>query len=301
MTQGVLLVSHGTVDDLDDLESFVTRVRRGRPPSPELISELRRRYLAIGGRSPLNSINGVLASKLGRRLGIPVAWASRLAPPFVRDVLVGLVDRGIQQVAVVPLAQHSAAVYAAGARASADGLSVELACAGNWGREPRLSEAFARRIAAALRGDDAAEPSALLLTAHSLPLSVISAGDAYEEEMRASARDVVASLGEKAADLPVLLAFQSQGLASEAPGGWLGPDIAQALDELHARGGRRVVVAPIGFLADHVEILYDLDIEARRLAADRGMIYVRSASLNSDDDLVEVLAEVAVRTLAHTG
>ena len=112
----LLLVSHGSVDDLDDLHAFVTNVRHGHAPPPELVAELRRRYEAIGGRSPLNAINADVARKLAAALGVRTAWANRLWKPYVRDVLGGLAREGVAHVAVVPLAQHSAHVYAEDAR-----------------------------------------------------------------------------------------------------------------------------------------------------------------------------------------
>jgi ferrochelatase len=284
----VLLVSHGTVDELDDLAAFVTNVRRGRPPPPELVAELRRRYEAIGGRSPLNAVNARLAEKLAARLGrvARVAWANRLWKPTVRDVLVALARDGVRRVAVVPLAQHSAHVYADDARAAAEGTGVELVCAPGWGQHPRLLDAFAARIRRVL-GDPAG--TTVILTAHSLPRAVVDRGDPYEREVRASAAAVTTRLG---AGVRTVVAFQSQGM-SDVPGGWLGPDLATVLDEARARGDARVVAAPIGFLADHVETLYDLDVEAAAMARERGLAWARSASLDDDDDLVDVLADVA--------
>jgi ferrochelatase len=300
MSAAVLLLSHGTVDNLDELEAFVTRVRRGRPPSPELVRELRRRYEAIGGRSPLNATSAALAAKLEARLGVPVAWSGRLAPPLVRDTFGHLLGLGVTRVAVVPLAQHSAAIYSADAREAARGLPLELACADNWGREPGLTEAFARRIEAVLPGHELAAGTTLLFTAHSLPTAVVAGGDPYESEVRASASSVLARLGDATAKVTTDVAFQSQGLAGSDRGSttWLGPDIPTALDAAKARGDHLVVFAPIGFLADHVEVLYDLDIEARALATERGLDYVRSASLNASDDFVDVLALVASKLIA---
>jgi ferrochelatase len=297
MSRAVLLVSHGTVDNLDDLPEFVTRIRRGSAPSPDLIAKLRSHYEAIGGQSPLNRISDTLAHGLGVRLGVPVAWANRLWKPYVRDVLAHLAHSGAQRVAVVPLAQHSAHVYAEDARRAADGLGVQLACASNWGQEVKLHQAFARRIATAY-GSEARAPTALLMTAHSLPKDVIVRGDRYETEVRAAAEQIAAIVrANLGPSVRHGVAFQSQGLGARGRDGtpieWLGPDIQTALAQLAAGGERRVVFAPIGFLADHVEILYDLDVEARAMAASHGLEYARSASLNADDDLVDVLADVA--------
>ena len=293
----MLLVSHGTVDDLDDLHEFVTHIRRGHAPSPDLVSQLRGHYEAIGGRSPLNRISHDLAHALESRLGVRVAWANRLWKPYVRDVLTQLVGGGTRRVVVVPLAQHSAHVYAEDARRAADGLGVQLACASNWGQNAKLHEAFARRIAIAL-GAEVRVPTALLMTAHSLPKAAVVRGDPYETEVRTAAERIAgivrANIGPS---LRCAVAFQSQGAAPRGSDGkpveWLGPDVRTVLDELAARGEKRVVFAPIGFLADHVEILYDLDVEARALAVARGLEYARSASLNADADLIDVLSDVA--------
>jgi len=293
MTVAVLLVSHGTVDDLDDLAAFVTQVRRGHPPGAELVAELRRRYEAIGGQSPLNAVNARVAVKLEARIGTRTTWANRLWKPYVRDVLAELAADGVEHVAVVPLAQHSAHVYAEDARRAAEGTGVTVACAPGWGQSPKLRDAFVRRIRGVL-GEPAR--TTVLLTAHSLPRVVVERGDPYEREVRASAAAISERLG---AGVRTAVAFQSQGLG--ASGEWLGPDLATALDEAAARGDARVVFAPIGFLADHVEILYDLDLEAAAMARERGLTSVRAPSLNDDDDLIDVLADVARPLLAQLG
>jgi ferrochelatase len=293
MTDAVVLVAHGTVDDLDDLPAFVTNVRRGHPPGAELVAELRRRYEAIGGRSPLNDINVELARKLSAVLGVKVALANRLWKPTVRDVLLGLAREGVTRIAVVPLAQYSAHVYADDARKAAEGTSLQLACAPDWGSNEALCEASAKRIRAALAGQDLARTT-VLMTAHSLPKAIVERGDPYEREVRAAMSAVAARLG----GARTTVAFQSQGM-SGAPGDWLGPDLPTALDEIKAHRDELVVFAPIGFLADHVEILYDLDIEAADMAKARGLRTVRAASLNADDDLVGVLADLARPMLSH--
>ncbi len=290
MKQAVLLVSHGTVDDLDDLPAFLKNVRHGREAPPELARELRKRYDAIGG-SPLDAINVRLAGKLEKKLGVPVRRASRLWKPYVKDVVTELGE--LSRVSVIPLAQHSAHVYGAAAKrdlALIWGDRAEVVCAENWGQRADLLDAFARR-ARALAGKDAA----LVLTAHSLPTRVIAAGDAYEKETRAAAQGVIDRVGGEFAATRV--AFQSQGFGD---GEWLGPGIPETLDALTQSDGgnvKRVVFAPIGFLADHVEILYDLDVEAKALAEERGLAYARAPSLDDSDDFVAILADIAKELL----
>lgn len=309
MTHGVLLVAHGTVDDLADLPEFLTNIARGRPPSAELLDEVRRRYQIIGGGSPLNRINRALASALERELGVPVRLANRLFHPYPREVLAELAAAGIREVDVVPLAQHSAQVYGEAVRAAAAEHfpgSFDVVAAPNWGGEPALTEAFAQSIVSALDvlandgGARRSGPVGLVLSAHSLPRSVIDAGDPYEAEFRASAAAVWARVQALRPDAVAThrVAFQSQGMSS-GPGGrpvaWLGPNLESSVDALAREGVTRIVFAPIGFLADHVEIFFDIDVEARALAEGRGMQFVRAPSLNADAPIVAVLADVARR------
>lgn len=298
----VLLIAHGTVEDLDDLPTFLQNIRRGHAAPPELLAEVRRRYEAIGGRSPLNAINRELAKHLENRLGVPVRTANRLFHPYAEAVLTDLAAEGAKRVVVVPLAQHSGAVYGDAVKeaASKAGLDLQIDAAANWGRHPELTEAFARAIVSALDEvpEGERERTSLLFTAHSLPLSIIEAGDPYEVEVRASAEDIVARVRTLAPGRFVDhgVAFQSQGM-STGPGGrpmaWLGPDLRARLVALAGSGRKAVVIAPIGFLADHVEILYDLDIEARSWAEELGITLRRAPSLNASDGLVDALASVA--------
>lgn len=305
--EAVLLAAHGTVDDLADLPEFLANIRHGHAPPPELVREVERRYRAIGG-SPLNATNLELARKLEARLGIPVRLANRLFRPYPKDVLSELVALGARRVHVVPLAQYSASVYGDAVRRAADevlaatGEAVELTCASNWGSEPVLVAAFASAVERVLDRDPSwsAEPVTVVFSAHSLPLRVLEAGDPYEKDVRASAESVAAELSRRrpGAAIDHVVAFQSQGMATPGarPVPWLGPDLATTLEALGKRGVRRVLFSPIGFLADHVEILYDLDVEAAAVCASLGLSMRRAPSLNAETPLVEVL-ESLVRSL----
>jgi len=279
MKDAVLLVSHGTVSSLEEIPAFLRNVRHGREAPPDLVHELQRRYEAIGG-SPLDAINERLAAKLEKKLGVPVRRASRLWKPYVKDVIS---DLDAERFVVIPLAQHSAHVYGEAAKREI-GDRAKVVCAENWGQRPALLDAFARRALA-----HASKDAALVLTAHSLPKKVIAAGDAYEREARASAAGVIVRVKDSFAETHV--AFQSQGPGSDASE-WLGPMLLETLDALKGRV-KKVVFAPIGFLADHVEILYDLDVEAKALAEERGLAYARTASLDDADDFVAVLEDIA--------
>jgi protoporphyrin/coproporphyrin ferrochelatase len=297
----VLLIAHGTVEGLDDLPAFLTGIRRGHAAPPALVAEVRRRYEAIGGRSPLLSICQEVAKKLEARLGVRVRLAMRLWKPYPKEVLAELMDEGTTRVVVVPLAQHSAHVYAESVESAAKTLASEgrplvtLLAAKNWGQTPLLTRAFAAEVRRSL--GELAEPvrnkTLLLFTAHSLPIAAVRAGDPYEKEVLASALAIATELGSAAP--PYAVAFQSQGMGG---GEWLGPDLPSALDAARAAGHGHVLVAPIGFLADHVEVLYDLDIEAQGLAGDRGLTLSRTRSLNDSPALIDALLEVTRPLLA---
>jgi ferrochelatase len=237
--------------------------------------------------------------------------AMRLWHPYPREVLPELAARGVTRVIVVPLAQHSAHVYAENVREAAAGTSLTVDAAENWGRTPALTRAFADRVVSALRRvpRESWGKTTLLMTAHSLPLFVIRGGDPYEREVRASAEEVAlvvrALLGEarEREEIPRYeVSFQSQGMTA-GPGGkpveWLGPDLKTAIDAAADRGDTHVVIAPIGFLADHVEILYDIDIEAAGWAKARGLALSRTESLNASDSLIDAVCDVARPLLGY--
>ncbi len=303
----LVLIAHGTVERLDELPVFLRAIRQGREAPAELLAEVRRRYEAIGGHSPLGDITTEVAARLEVRLKVPVRKAFRLAPPFPSKVLEGLIQEGIEKIAVIPLAQHSAWVYREAIERAASELVAQgkfpltLLCAENWGQEPGLTAAFASELQRSLEAVPFSERAltTVIMTAHSLPLSVIQAGDPYATEVRASAEGIARELSDQM--LCWELAFQSQGLGNNTEGKpmeWLGPGLESVIDQASRRGDRHVLIAPIGFLADHVEILYDIDIEARAWALGRGLAFSRTASLNASEALLDVLESLGKDLLA---
>ncbi|MFZ5891340.1 MAG: ferrochelatase [Myxococcota bacterium] len=286
-SDAILLTAHGTVENLEDLPEFLRRIRHGRPASAELLAEMQRRYTAIGG-SPLLRITREQAGLLERELGLRVFVGMRLFRPELSDALAEAQRAGAKRLVVLPLAPFSVHVYAAAAekaRAELE-LPLTLVSAQPFGQSPEFVEAQVALIAPAL-GDPSEEQ--LLFTAHSLPRKVIDAGDPYAEQVAACARAIGARLGRD-----YELVYQSQG----ADGGeWLGPDLESALRTAQARGRKRVVVAPIGFVSDHVETLYDLDIEGKRWANDLGLRFTRIPAPNTAPQLIQALAAVARRAL----
>jgi ferrochelatase len=292
----VLLSCHGTISDLSDLPAFLANIRRGRPAPEELVHEVRRRYELIGG-SPLMAISRAQAAALEARLSIPVRVAGRLWHPYPAEILRELASLGATRVLSLPLAPQSVAVYnAAVAEAAREVPGVTIVEAPAWCLEPALIDAFVGAIDDGLRACAASwgeplAPSAvpIVLSAHSLPVRVIAAGDAYEADFRAMAAVVSARLTARGHRVEV--AFQSQGASSER---WLGPDLPELFGTLAAAGYDAVFVAPIGFLAEHVETLFDLDVEAASLAKERGLSrFGRAPTVSERARLIDALEAVA--------
>jgi len=295
---GVLLMTYGSpADDLHDLPEYLAAVRGGRTPSDELVSEFRRRYELIGG-SPLIRITGEQAAAVEERLragGVDasVTVGMRFSAPTILDGLRSLAVAGCGNVAAVVMSpQHSEllmggyqrAIDAATAEMDIDAPAVHIAPA--WYREPAFISAVAERIGEAIATLPPDVP--LLLTAHSLPRRVADAEPAYLAQLRETAELVAA-----AASLPDdrwHFCWQSAG---HEPGEWMKPDFADLLPKLREAGHRAVLVAPIQFLADHLEILYDVDIGARDQAEAAGLTFARIQSLNVSPTFIGALAEIA--------
>ncbi len=302
-----ILVAHGTVQDLDDLPEFLKRIRRGRPAPAELVAKMRSRYEQIGG-SPHLDLTRAQAAAVEKTLQIPVRAAMRLWDPSVEDVLQELALGGAERVCVVPTAPYSVAVYRDAALESRQrllertGSAPELFCVPPWGDDPHLIEAHVVQIADAagmpqVTEDDATEGNAIegdgtevVLTAHSLPRRVIDAGDTYCHEFRRSAELIAAQL-----PWPCTTGYQSVGATG---GEWVGPDLADVLEGMASRGVRRAVVAPVGFLTEHIETLYDLDIQAKAHATNLGLEFVRVPALNADPTLIAGMASQIRRATA---
>jgi len=294
MSDGVLLIGHGSVESEADIAEFVRNIRRGRPTPPSIVEEVTHRWRAIGG-SPLLAITHAQADALAKRLGLEVAIGMRLWRPWAKDAVKELASRGVTRVISLPLAPYSVHVYHATAREACEAAGVSCVEVPAWGEEPALLEAFADGIRRALAKlpEDRRDRAHVLLTAHSLPTRVVQSGDRYEEQVRATAAGVMRTLANEKIRFHV--AYQSQGMDG---GEWLGPDLRTSFDAIAKEGARDVVVCAIGFLADHTEVLFDLDIEARAWADERGLSLIRAESLNATPRFIDALESVARRALA---
>ena len=282
-------MAHGTPSSLDEMPEYLRLVRGGRPPSPELVAEMQHNYNAIGGRSPLTDITLAQAAALAARLGgdIPVSVGMRNWRPFIKDALGELAASGVRRVIGIPMAPQfstlSVQKYIDAAETSLHGLPDDLRFepVRSFHMHPLLIDAFAERLRAAA----ATESELVVFTAHSLPARVIEAGDSYAGEVAATARAVASRTGIARYEV----AYQSAGRTPEP---WIGPDILAVLPALVAAGAAGVVVCPAGFVSDHLEVLFDLDVEARAAAAGFGLAFTRTPSPNAHPAFCAALADV---------
>jgi ferrochelatase len=292
---GVLLMAYGTPRHRDEVEAYYTDIRRGRPPTPELLAELVGRYDAIGGLSPLQAITEAqrdgLAAALdaiapGRYL---VEIGLKHAEPMIESGVTTLAAAGVERIVGLVLAPHyssySIGQYLGRARAAAEPHGLDVVGVESWATEP----AFVEFLADDLRRRLAAMPARtkVLFTAHSLPTRIIDAGDPYPAELRSTATAVAAAVG-LGEWVDWAIAWQSAGRTPET---WLGPDVVEVIADLAATGeASGIVVSACGFVADHLEVLYDLDIEAAGRAASLGLAFDRTASVNADPAVLAALA-----------
>ena len=299
----VLLMAYGAPASLDEVEAYYTDIRRGRPPSPEQVEELKERYRRIGGRSPLLDITRAQATGLEKRLWedhLParVFVGMRHSRPTIREASQEILREGARRlVALVAAPHYSGMSVGAYQRAVVEAFSgwegaPEILPVESYHDHPLLVRAIAERVVAALREFGADRLSVkTIFTAHSLPQRILAEGDPYRDELLETSRLVA----EAAGGLEWTLAFQSASKTGEP---WLGPDLGEALRDLARAGARSVLVAPIDFVSDHLEILHDLDHEARALAGSLGLRFGRTESLNASPAFVEALAAV-VRERLH--
>jgi ferrochelatase len=299
--RGVLLMTYGSPASLEraDIRDYLARIRGGREPDAGLVDEFTRRYRVIGG-SPLIGITRAQAAALGESLGRPVEVGMRFSKPSIRAGLAALAGRGVENVVAIVLSPQYSPLLMGGygraigeARAALGDGAPEVMVAGAWHEEPAFVGALAERVANAIarRPTDDRDGVTVLMTAHSLPRRVAEQEPDYLAQLRATAEAVAARAG-----LPNdAWAFCWQSAGHE-PGEWMKPDFADLMPEIAASGRRSVLVVPVQFLADHLEILYDVDIGARDQAEACGLGFERIESLNADQGLIDALAAVALRT-----
>jgi protoporphyrin/coproporphyrin ferrochelatase len=305
---GVMLMTYGSPATLDDIPNYLKNVRGGRPADEELITEFRRRYALIGG-SPLLRITREQAAALQEELNnqhpdgllFRVIAGMRFAPPFVADLVPEIAVDAQQLIGVIMSPQYSPIIMSGYTRTLTEAVEeldrndLTLKIAGDWHLQPFFLQAVVERVQQALERfpEDVRSRVPVLLTAHSMPKRVIDKEPDYIDNLKETAARI--------ADLVCLPAerwmfcYQSAG---HTPEEWLKPDFADVMPELRAAGHTHVLIAPVQFLADHLEILYDIEIGARQQAEEHGIQFARIESLNTSPLFIKALAEVVKETMA---
>jgi protoporphyrin/coproporphyrin ferrochelatase len=283
VSDAVLLMAYGSPTSAEDVRPYLEDVRGGRPVSDEAVAELAERYRRIGGRSPLDDMTEAQRAALERELGIPVFVGMKHWRPRISDAIEAALAGGATRLVGLVLAPHYSRLSIGDYRdrleeSLAD--RAELVLVESWHDDPAFLDVLAERVG----GTDAW----VLFTAHSLPERILADGDPYRDQLLETARLVA----ERAGLERWSFAFQSASPTGEP---WLGPDVLDELERLQEDGESKVLVAPVGFVSDHLEILWDLDVEAREKAAELGLELERIESLNDDPAFVRALAAIVER------
>jgi protoporphyrin/coproporphyrin ferrochelatase len=305
---GVLLMTYGSPATLDDMPIFLKNVYGGRDASPEVIAEFRRRYDLIGG-SPLVRITREQAAALQEKLNsdstdgttYSVGAGMRFAPPFIADVVPDVAAHAQTLVGIIMSPQYSPIIMKGYVRSLDDAVEklhrddLELKISGDWHLQPSFLQAVADRVKQALERfpEDVREKVPVLLSAHSMPKRVVENEPDYINHLKETA-SAVAKLAGLSSDR-WQFCYQSAGHTKEE---WLRPDFADLMPELKEAGHTHVLIAPVQFLADHLEILYDIEIGAREQAEENGIQFARTESLNTSPLFIDALAAVVKDTLA---
>ncbi len=294
--KGVLLLTYGTPSSLEGVEAYYTHIRGGRRPSDAQLADLVNRYKAIGGSSPLIRITESQRRKLQARLELEgsstrVYCGMKHSTPFIADVVKQASEDGVEELLSIPLSPHYSKM-----NTETYVLSVEMAnnsrptrlkldFARSWNTNPILIDAWVARVRQAQ--GNLPEDNSLIFSAHSLPERTLVEGDQYRSRLLETSELVAARASRKEWSF----AFQSAGHTGEP---WLGPDIIEHLQSLLETGKNSFLIAPIGFVSDHLEVLYDIDVECTRWARDHGVRLVRCQMLNDTDEFIDCLHSLVV-------
>ena len=285
----VLLLAHGSPDRPEDVPEFLRQITQGRPLPPEVIEEVKHRYGLIGA-SPLTRWTMEQRDALARELNMPVYAGMRNWKPFIPDVTKEMTKAGVTRAVAVCLAPQNSRTSVGLYRSALNGVPFVVDFVESWHDHPLLVKAFAEKFAGGWNRAcrDAGLKVPVIFTAHSVPVRTVTEGDPYEVQAKETA-ELVASEAKLSLE-DWTFAFQSQGMSG---GAWLGPTVENTITALKEKGHSGVFLQPIGFLCDHVEILYDIDIAFKQFAEKNGMALWRAESLNDSPLLTKALAEIA--------
>lgn len=300
---GVLLMAYGTPETPDQIEAYFTHIRGGRTPPPEAVEHLKERYLRVGGKTPLLEITNQVAAKLQERLratgdNYNVYAGMKHWHPFIGEVMEKMAADGVQRVVAFALAPHCSRISLGGYRKAVDkaqetlGSPFEIPFAKCWHHNKNWRDMWANGVRKGLEQfpESVRDSVTVVFSAHSLPERIRTWDDPYERQLHESS----AAIAERAGLRDWRFAFQSAGNTGEP---WLGPDILDYLETLHAEGVKNVLSVPLGFVSDHLEILFDIDVETKEKAAELNMTLYRTQMPNVRPEFIEVLASVVTEHL----
>lgn len=301
-TIGVILMAYGGPKSLEEVEPFLADIRGGRPTSQELIDEITERYRVIGGSSPILEITSAQAHGVEAALNDAAAQAAGLQYrayvgmrhwyPYIEEVVPKMLEDGVDEIAAIVMAPHYSRMSVGAYMGKLDkalqqaGTTIPITQVRSWKDEPAFIDAVARKVTEALEqhfSEDERDDVPILFTAHSLPARILESGDQYPQELEASMELVARKLKPK----NYRFAFQSQGSTADP---WLGPSVEDTLEILKKEGHQNLLLVPFGFVCDHVEVLFDVDVEHKGQAEELGIRLERPEMLNDDPGLIEAVA-----------
>ncbi|MCB0156024.1 MAG: ferrochelatase [Anaerolineae bacterium] len=301
--KAVLVLAYGTPDTVDGMECYLWDIRGGRPMSQEFIDEFKHRYSLIGGKSPLTALTYDQAKKTGHALAErgydwPVYVGMRHWSPWIKDAIGQMYIQGVEEAVAIVMAPHYSKMSIGkywerlNEAQAAVGSNIKFTFVDAWYQQPQFLQAIENHIRAGLEKFPAAEREQVkvVFTAHSLPARLVKMGDPYDDQLQHNARLVAERLG----DIDWMFSYQS---AAETGEPWLGPQIEEVVVDLAKQGYKHMLVAPIGFVCDHVEILYDIDIEAKKLAEEHQIHLERIESMNSDPLFIGAVTDAIVEKI----
>ncbi|MGO4887453.1 ferrochelatase [Anaerobacillus sp. MEB173] len=303
-TIGLLVMAYGTPRSVEQIEPYYTHIRRGRKPSPEMLAELTERYEAIGGISPLAKITDEQAANLEKRLNEFVDDVQFKAyiglkhiDPFIEDAVIQMKEDGIEEAITLVLAPHysTMSVKSYNDRAKEAGANLggpKLTCIDSWYNEPKYIQYWVKKINEIMSqiAESERDKTVVIFSAHSLPERILKMNDPYPEQLKETAR----LIAEKAGVKHYTIGWQSEG---KSPEPWLGPDVQDLTRELHEKDGYTTMIyCPVGFVAEHLEVLYDNDIECKAVTDELGLNYYRPEMPNAKPEFIESLATVVMNT-----
>lgn len=301
---GALLMAYGGPNSLDEVEPYYTHILRGRRPSPEALEKLIERYKQIGGKSPVNEITFAQGNLLQeylnasspRDFSFTVYVGMKYSRPYIPEIVKRMAADGVTEAVGITMAPHysrfSVAEYIRYVEKVCEELGnpIRFRFVISWATNPLLIQCFANKVRQGLSQfvPEVQDRVSVVFTAHSLPVRILEEGDPYPNEVRSTCEAIAYEVG-----------IENWGLAYQSAGGeeWLGPDILEVLEELAGQGHRHVLVAPVGFLCDNLEVLYDIDIEAKQRAQELGVELRRIEMPNTDPLLISALTDITLKAL----